>query len=141
MKRKIYFAAPLHDHDDQRRNAAAVQLLRDEGYEVYLPQEHGVWEDLLSQFGGDATKTRQYLYTMDLHAMQQADCCVAYVNRDKGPSEGMLWEMGYMAGCNKPVFLLNPAYKHRYNLMPQFGSCMFDSMTALLDHLNKEDFK
>ena len=85
--------------------------------------------------------TRRYLYTMDLHAMQKADCCVAYVDRPKGPSEGMLWEMGYMAGCNKPVYLLNPGFKHGYNLMPEFGSMCFDSEQSLLEHLKEEDFQ
>lgn len=140
MGRKIYFAAPLHDPEDQKRNEYAVARLREAGHDVYLPQEHGIWENLLNRFGGDVTKTRQRLYVMDLHAMQQAQCCVAYVDREKGPSEGMLWEMGYMAGCNKPVFLVNPENKHRYNLMPQFGSTMFASLETLIDHLDEEDF-
>lgn len=137
--RKIYFAAPLHDDDDQERNERVVQALRDAGYEVYVPQEHGKWEDLVSKLGGKDV-TRRYLYTMDLHAMQRADCCVAYVDREKGPSEGMLWEMGYMSGCNKPVFLINPGFKHGYNLMPEFGSMVFDSADAALQHLKEEDF-
>lgn len=138
-KRTIYFAAPLHDPDDQRRNMVIIGKLRECGYEVYAPQEHGKWEDLVSKFGGKDV-TRRYLYTMDIHAMQRADCCVAYVDRDKGPSEGMLWEMGYMSGCNKPVFLLNPGFKHGYNLMPEFGSMCFDTENALLQHLQEEDF-
>lgn len=137
--RKIYFAAPLHDDGDQERNERVVQALRDAGYEVYAPQEHGKWEDLVSKLGGKDV-TRRYLYTMDLHAMQRADCCVAYVDREKGPSEGMLWEMGYMSGCNKPVFLINPGFKHGYNLMPEFGSMVFDSADAALQHLKEEDF-
>lgn len=136
----IYFAAPLHDDDDQRRNAAVIAKLREQGFTVYAPQEHGKWEDLVAKFGGKDV-TRRYLYTMDLHAMQKADCCVAYVDREKGPSEGMLWEMGYMAGCNKPVYLLNPGFKHGYNLMPEFGSMCFDSEKALIEHLIEEDFQ
>lgn len=138
-KRTIYFAAPLHDPEDQERNNKVIQSLRECGYKVYAPQEHGKWEDLVAKFGGKDV-TRRYLYTMDIHAMQRADCCVAYVDRDKGPSEGMLWEMGYMSGCNKPVFLLNPGFKHGYNLMPEFGAMCFDSENALLQHLQEEDF-
>lgn len=139
MKRSIYFAAPLHDVEDQERNNAIISALRAAGYEVYAPQEHGKWEDLVAKFGGKDV-TRRYLYTMDLHAMQHANCCVAYVDREKGPSEGMLWEMGYMSGCNKPVFLLNPGFRHSYNLMPEFGSMMFDSVDAMLSHLEEENF-
>lgn len=136
----IYFAAPLHDDDDQRRNAFVIAVLREQGFKVYAPQEHGKWEDLVAKFGGKDV-TRRYLYTMDLHAMQKADCCVAYVDRPKGPSEGMLWEMGYMAGCSKPVYLLNPGFKHGYNLMPEFGSMCFDSQASLIEHLKEEDFQ
>ena len=138
-KRTIYFAAPLHDADDQVRNRLVIVALREKGYEVYAPQEHGVWEDLVAKFGGKDV-TRRYLYNMDLHAMQRADCCVAYVDREKGPSEGMLWEMGYMAGCNKPVFLINPGFGHGYNLMPEFGSMCFDSVDSCIAHLAEEDF-
>ena len=137
--RKIYFAAPLHDEGDQKRNKVVIEKLRAQEYEVYAPQEHGVWEDLVSKLGGKDV-TRRYLYNMDLHAMQRADCCVAYVDREQGPSEGMLWEMGYMAGCNKPVFLINPGFKHGYNLMPEFGSMMFDSVDAAIQHMAEEDF-
>lgn len=139
MSRMIYFAAPLHDNDDQLGNMIVIEKLRAQGYQVYAPQEHGKWEDLVAKFGGKDV-TRRYLYTMDLHAMQRADCCVAYVDREKGPSEGMLWEMGYMSGCNKPVFLLNPCFKHGYNLMPEYGSMCFDSLESLLAHLAEEDF-
>lgn len=136
----IYFAAPLHDDSDQEQNRVVIDALRACGFKVYAPQEHGKWEDLVAKFGGKDV-TRRYLYTMDLHAMQKADCCVAYVDRPKGPSEGMLWEMGYMAGCNKPVYLLNPGFTHGYNLMPEFGSMCFDSEQSLLEHLKEEDFQ
>lgn len=137
---RIYFAAPLHDKEDQKRNKKWVYDLRTEGYEVYLPQEHGVWEELLPRFGNDEVAVRSYLYKQDLFAMAKADICVAAVDREKGPSEGMLWEMGWMAGNNKPVFLLNPGGKHRYNLMPQFGATMFSDWHTLLEYLKEEDF-
>lgn len=137
---RIYFAAPLHDPEDQRRNAVWVADLRARGYLVYLPQEHGVWEELLPRFNNDEVAVRSFLYKQDLYAMAKADICVAAVDREKGPSEGMLWEMGWMVGNNKPVLLLNPGMKHRYNLMPQFGATMFETWPKLLDYLMEEDF-
>lgn len=137
----IYFAAPLHDAEDQRKNAIWTEDLRIRGHKVYLPQEHGVWEDLLSQFDNDPTLVRRYLFKQDLYAMQKAQCIVAAVDRDKGPSEGMLWEMGWAHGANKPVFLFNPHGRHRYNLMPQFGATMFEDWLQLLDYLDEQDFK
>ena len=36
---KIYWAAPLHDPEDQKRNAEYVEKLRARGHKVYVPQE------------------------------------------------------------------------------------------------------
>ena len=58
---KIYWAAPLHDEEDRKRNAIYVQKLRANGHIVYVPQEHGIWEQTLNQFDGDVQKTRNHL--------------------------------------------------------------------------------
>lgn len=144
---KIYYAAPLHDPEDRERNAAHVRELRVEGYTVYLPQEHGVWEDLVKANVANGMpeeqavqEVRKAIYKWDLSAMQRADCCVAYAG-NRPPSEGMLWEMGYMTGANKPVYLYSP-HGWRYNLMPEFGSTLvFTEFDKLLAHLAEEDFR
>lgn len=129
----IYWAAPLHDKEDQERNKVFVDTLRNLGYKVYLPQEHGVWEEF-----PDPRAARPMLYKLDLEAMQKADICVAYAG-PRPPSEGMIWEMGYMTASNKPVFLLNP-HDWDYNLMPEFGSHVFTTWESLITHLRAEDF-
>lgn len=138
---KIYWAAPLHDEDDRERNNRYVERLRKDGHEVYVPQEHGIWEEVAKKMGSE-DEARKYLFKLDMNAMQQCQACVACCgDRDKprGPSEGMLWEMGYMAGCNKPVYLYNHGSYHRYNLMPQFGSTMvFEEFEELLKFLKEE---
>ena len=48
--RKIYWAAPLHNKEDQERNTEYVEKLRAKGHKVYVPQEHGVWEDLVKKY-------------------------------------------------------------------------------------------
>ena len=130
---KIYWAAPLHDTADQERNAKHVKILRDAGFKVYVPQEHGVWEEF-----PDPQAARPMLYKLDIEAMQKADVCVAYAG-DRPPSEGMLWEMGYMTGNNKPVYLYNP-HKWDYNLMPEFGSHVFTDWSDLVSFLVSEEF-
>lgn len=137
----IYFASPLHDKEDRDYNTQYVSDLRSYGYLVYLPQEHGVWEDLLKQFNNDEVKTRKYCYKNDIIAMQRSDMCIAMAGnllKKRAPSEGMLWEMGYMTACNKPVLLLNPDGQWKYNLMPEFGSTMFRSWKALMDWMRAE---
>lgn len=142
--RKIYWAAPLHAKADQERNAKYVKALRDAGYKVYVPQEHGVWEEMLGQFNNDEKAVRQHLYKLDLQAMTEADTCVACcgdIDNPRGPSEGMLWEMGWMTAAHKNVFLFNENNYWKYNLMPQFGSTqVFGDFGKLLDFLKEEAF-
>lgn len=140
---KIYWAAPLHDKSDRDRNDKYVALLRKDGHQVYVPHEHGVWEEVMDKFGGDATKTRMHFYELDLKAIREADICVACAgDRDhpRGPSEGMIWEMGYMTGCNKTVLLFNDQGYWDYNLMPEFGSKMFTNFDDILDYIKEEEF-
>ena len=140
---KIYWAAPLHDESDRQRNARYVQRLRSEGHTVYVPQEHGVWEETLSRFNYDVQKTRQYFYELDLKACKEADICIACAGdlaKPRAPSEGMIWEMGFMAGCQKTVLLFNEDGYWDYNLMPEFGSKMFVTFEDVLAYLKEEEF-
>jgi len=130
---KIYWAASLHDPFEQQRNKTEVAKLRARGFEVYLPQEHGVWEDLVTAArAANPTmreieiiqSVRNYLYLEDKRAIDECDIVVAYV--DRHPSEGTLWEMGYAVGKSKKVFLVN-ACGWTFNLMPEFGSIMVSS--------------
>lgn len=141
---KIYWAAPLHDAEDRARNDKYVAMLRKDGHQVYVPHEHGVWEEVLSQFGGDATKTRTHFFKLDLKAMREADVCVACAGdheHPRGPSEGMLWEMGYMSADNKTVILFNENGYWDYNLMPEFGSIVCKEFDEVLNFLKDEEFK
>lgn len=141
---KIYWAAPLHDASDRARNDKYVAMLRKDGHQVYVPHEHGVWEEVMEQFGGDATKTRRHFYTLDLKAMREADICVACagnIENPRGPSEGMLWEMGYMSADNKTVILFNEGNYWDFNLMPEFGSLVFNNFDDVLNFLKEEEFK
>lgn len=141
--RKIYWAAPLHDEKDQKRNMEYVDKLRSKGYLVYVPQEHGVWEDLVKKYGKGEDAVREHLFKLDLQAMREADMCIACcgdLKDPRGPSEGMLWEMGWMTAAHKNVLLFNENNYWRYNLMPQFGSLMFDDFDKLLSFLDEEEF-
>ena len=140
---KIYWAAPLHDEEDRRRNAIYVQKLRANGHTVYVPQEHGVWEQTLGQFEGDVEKTRKHFYELDLKACKEADICIACagnMEHQRAPSEGMIWEMGFMAGCQKTVLLFNEHHYWDYNLMLEFSSKMFTDFDDIIQYLAEEEF-
>lgn len=137
---RVYIAAPLHDAEDKARNTLLAARLRADGHTVYLPQEHGVWEEVLDQFHGDGKAARSYLAKSDLFAMKHSDCCIAYMEREKGPSEGMLWEMGWYTGINKPVILYNPNGFWDYNPMPETHSTVFTDLEKLLQYIKEETF-
>lgn len=121
-----------------------MNILRSAGHKVYVPQEHGVWEEMLGQFNNDEKAVRKHLYELDLKAMSNADICIACCGdkeHTRGPSEGMLWEMGWMKGNNKTVILFNEASYWRFNLMPQFGSdFVFDNFDDIISFLSREAF-
>ena len=140
---KIYWAAPLHDASDRARNMKYVQRLREHGHIVYVPQEHGIWEEELQKFNGDVYATRKHFYELDLKACKEADICIACagdLGNPRAPSEGMIWEMGFMAGCQKTVILYNDNGYWDYNLMPEFGSMMFANFNDILLFLAEEEF-
>lgn len=139
-KPKIYWAAPLHDESDQKRNIKYVNRLRAAGFPVYLPQEHGVWEEF-----PNPEEIRPHLYKMDLKAMSEADICIACFGdkeHPREPSEGGMFEMGWMKGANKTVYLYNEDNYWRFNLMPEFGCDeMFSDFEKLLLRLETELFE
>lgn len=130
----IYFAAPLHDDKDKYQNLYIVKILRGQGHKVYLPQEHGIWEELVEKYDSEEI-ARRMVRKMDFAAMRTADCCVAYQSRNRGPSEGMLWEMGWFSGANKQVYLLNTT-NWEYNPMPEYGSYVVHTIDDLIATLS-----
>ena len=143
--RKIYWAAPLHDEKDQKRNMEYVDKLRSKGYLVYVPQEHGVWEDLVKKYGKSEDAVREHLFKLDLQAMREADMCIAcFGDKDhkREPSEGGIYEMGWMKGANKTVYLFNDEGYWEFNLMPEFGADeVFTDFDMLLKRLESEQFR
>lgn len=146
---KVYYAAPLHGRFEQNKNKWEVAQLRKAGIQVYLPQEHGLWEDLVQQVKQEnptmdeqqvTTIVRRQLFLNDKEAVRKCDMVVAHgTHVDSSPSEGMLWEMGYAAGLGKPVYLIPDGWE--YNLMPEFGSCLFRDIEAVIQQITTEEFK
>lgn len=133
MRPNIYYAAPLHNENVRERNAQEVKVLRrnfGDVVDVYLPQEQGVWEDLVRK-EVEAGHTRQYavfvvkrrLFKADVDAIQGGRCVALVMHKEPGkaPSEGCLWEMGYAAAQHIPVVLIDDE-GWDWNIMPLYGS-------------------
>lgn len=135
---KIYIASPLHNKDDQATGMQVTELLREQGHQVYLPMEHGVVKGEDSELPADV---QHKIFCGDVQAIQTCDCIVACLRRKKGPSEGMLWEMGFGYGLHKPVYLLNLEEAWDYGIMVRGGTnYVFEHIGDLIKYLKEEDF-
>ena len=136
MKKSIYLAAPIHQQEDFNLNADLLILLREQGFEVWSPQEAGIASDEARRTGEPLDTVRARYMRKDLSAMEQCDICVAYLGRERTFSEGMLWEMGWYVGQGKPVVLYNPC-NNKLTLMAQFTvDYIVDTFQALIEALN-----
>lgn len=134
----IYLAAPIHKDEDAKASEKLLFHLRELGYHVWAPQEAGLATEVARRTGRDLEEVRCEFMSKDLAAMKMSNLCIAFLGRDREPSQGMLWEMGYMSACNKPVILYNPC-NCKFTLMAQFTVDAivhtFDELVAYLESI------
>jgi nucleoside 2-deoxyribosyltransferase len=100
---RIYLAGPLFSIAERNFNNELTSLLRDKGYEVWLPQE---FEQM--------TMTPKQIFVKDVEGIDWADVVVANMD-GPDPDSGTCWECGY-AYCKKPVVLFRTDYRAGYKL-------------------------
>jgi nucleoside 2-deoxyribosyltransferase len=111
IKMRIYLAGPLFSTAEREFNNRLAKLLREQGHEVWLPQE-------LEQ----RDKTAAAVFAKDVEGIDWADVLVANMD-GSDPDSGTCWECGY-AYKKKPVVLFRTDFrageetgKGPYNLM------------------------
>lgn len=138
MSNKIYLAAPIHQPADFANNYVMLEELRGRGFEVWSPQEAGIASDEAERTGEPLEKVREMYMHKDLAAMKCCDICLAYLGREREPSQGMLWEMGWFTASNKTVLIYNP-HHNKFTLMAEFTCDFytedFDELIKLLEGL------
>jgi nucleoside 2-deoxyribosyltransferase len=80
---KIYMAGPLFSTAELAFNRELASLLRQQGHEVFLPQEHEQRKDLPAA-----------IFASDLTGLDWADAVVACLD-GPDPDSGTCWELGY----------------------------------------------
>jgi nucleoside 2-deoxyribosyltransferase len=95
---KIYLAGPLFSTAERNFNNELTSMLRDKGYEVWLPQE---FEQM--------TMTPKQIFVKDVEGIDWADVVVANMD-GSDPDSGTCWECGY-AYRKKPVILFRSDYR------------------------------
>ena len=90
---KIYFAAPLFSEAEREFNVKVTKELRDEGFDVFLPQEHSE----ISEIPDTDEKRRRLLngfFSNDIEAIDRSDVLLIVLD-GRVPDEGACFELGY----------------------------------------------
>ena len=114
---KIYLASPFFTEAEIEVYRRAITLLRAEGYEVYVPQEHTI-EDAWSLSNEDWASQ---VFIADLYAIDGCDV-VMVLNFGMYSDSGTAWEAGYAYGKGKTVIqILCSGENTTYSLMMMNG--------------------
>lgn len=109
--KKIYLASPFFNQEERQNVQKVAKLLRDRGYEVYVPMEHEIvngWD-----LPNDCWAHR--VFQDDIEAIKDCDYVVA-ITYGMNDDAGTAWEIGFAYGIEKPVFAI-PVNKTTYSLM------------------------
>lgn len=98
--KKIYFAAPLFNEMELKRNEEMAKLLRSWGYEVYLPQESAGLSAKIIAEGGDTYAVSKKIFESDLNGIKNCDILIFFLD-GRVPDEGACVELGMAYAWNK----------------------------------------
>jgi nucleoside 2-deoxyribosyltransferase len=98
--KKIYFAAPLFNEMELKRNEEMTKLLREWGYQVYLPQESAGLSAKIIANGGDKYEVSRKIFNTDLEGIKNSDILIFFLD-GRVPDEGACVELGMAYAWNK----------------------------------------
>lgn len=128
---RIYLAAPLFSEAERTYNSRIAALLRENLFEVYLPQDAG--DDSAAR----DTAVHHQLFSANVSALERADIVVALIDGADADS-GTAWEMGHAHALGKPVIALRTDFRwvgrsERVNLMLEQSSDVVTTPEELLE--------
>ena len=96
---KIYMAGPLFSTAELAFNRELASLLRKQGHEVFLPQEHEQRKDL-----------PRAIFESDVGGLDWAEAVVACLD-GADPDSGTCWELGYAYAMKKPAIVYRTDFR------------------------------
>jgi nucleoside 2-deoxyribosyltransferase len=128
---RIYLAAPLFSEPERAYNLSVARELRNNFFEVYLPQESGDDSDTRNQ------DEQNRIFSVNLRSLENADKIVAIIDGADADS-GTSWEMGYAFAHGKQVIALRTDFRRagrheKVNFMLEESATLVSSMENLLD--------
>ncbi|MCZ7398249.1 MAG: nucleoside 2-deoxyribosyltransferase [Candidatus Methanoperedens sp.] len=130
----VYLAAPLFSEAECDFNRKLRDLIIDEGYEVFLPQE-----DSNNIHVHLEKKRQEIIFNKNLAALDSSDIIVAVIDGADVDS-GTAWEIGYAYSKGKPVLGLKTDFRTlgiegTVNLMIERSIVLCTSVSELLNRL------
>ena len=98
--KKIYFAAPLFNEMELKRNKEITKKLRSWGYDVYLPQENAGLSAKIIAAGGDIYGVSRKIFQSDIEGIKKCDILIFFLD-GRVPDEGACVELGMAYAWNK----------------------------------------
>jgi nucleoside 2-deoxyribosyltransferase len=131
---RIYLAAPLFSQAERTYNATLADLLKQNLFEVFLPQEAGDDTDARMQ------SEQQRIFSENRDELDRADIVIAVIDGADADS-GTAWEMGYAYAHNKRLIAVRTDFRRvgiyeQVNLMLEESSVVVSSDLELLKLLN-----
>jgi nucleoside 2-deoxyribosyltransferase/predicted secreted protein len=128
---RVYLAAPLFSESERVYNLSVAGQLRNNFFDVYLPQEAGDDSDTRNK------EEQVWIFSENSRALKNADIIVAIIDGADADS-GTAWEMGYAYAHGKQVIALRTDFRRsgRYekvNLMLEESATVVTSIEYLLD--------
>jgi nucleoside 2-deoxyribosyltransferase/predicted secreted protein len=133
---RIYFAAPLFSEGERAYNLSIAQILRNNFFDVFLPQEAG--DD--SHTRNKAEQSR--IFSENLNALEKSDIIVAVIDGADADS-GTAWEMGCAYAQKKQVIALRTDFRRaglyeKVNLMLEQSASYATNFDTLLNLLKSQ---
>nr|MDO8098741.1 nucleoside 2-deoxyribosyltransferase [Candidatus Njordarchaeota archaeon] len=100
---RVFFAAPLFSEAERDFNSKAARLLRGEGFEVWLAQEHRFIER-------SSIKEKRSIFEEDVEALKKSDLIVAVLDGVDVDS-GVAFEIGFACALGKPILGLKTDHR------------------------------
>ena len=132
-KFRVYLAAPLFSEAERNYNQNIAELLHQQFFDVYLPQDIG--DD--TAFREQCEYTR--IYENNRQALHDADLVIAIIDGADADS-GTAWEIGYARALGKRIIALRTDFRYaghheHVNLMLEQSSTVVTSREDLMGEL------
>jgi nucleoside 2-deoxyribosyltransferase len=128
---RVYLAAPLFSEPERAYNLSVAGRMRDNFFEVFLPQEASDDSDTRNK------EEQVRIFSENLRALENADIIVAIIDGADADS-GTAWEMGFAFAHGKQVIALRTDFRRvgmheQVNLMLEESSKVVSSTIELLE--------